>query len=260
MTNKLPHRLRNITVSVACVLVGALIATPSHAQWLTQDNASIAKNVAEFAEQANRWTQTIQQYQEEVAHFQQMLNTFENLPSLLTSIQGNTLKPMSATDEANLVQQNCPGASGTGLVQQVLSATGLTAPSFGQNIAANQQLICTQITQLQVEQYNDSVSQLSQLDTFKAQMQNIENMRLAISPSDPNSIGKLQGVLEQATRTRNTMEASMQTFDKNAVAKKTAIETLKNQQSMLASVALRGKPTVAGQLVQAAAFATAFSN
>lgn len=260
MNYSFQRRLRKLAVSAALVLSAGMIASPSQAQWLVQDNTSIGKSVEEFIKQAERWQSTIQQYQQEVAHFQQMLNTFQNLPSLLGGLTANTLKPMSDADKASLIQQNCPGASGTGIVQQVLSATGLTAPTFGQNIAASQQQICAQMTELQVEQYNDTIDQINRLDGYITQMNAIEGMRGGISEGDPNSIGKLQGVTDQAERTKGAMEAEMQSYSRKIEAKRVAIQTLQSQQSMLATVALKGKPSLTGQLVQAAAFAAAFSN
>lgn len=260
MSYSLPLRPCKLAALTALAIGVGIASTPSQAQWTVIDPASIAKNVAEYAEQAKRWTDTLAQYQQEIAHFQQMINTFTNLPSMLSSFLPNTLTRMSDSDKANLVEQNCPGASGVGLVQQVLTATGLSAPSFGQNIVANQQAICAKMTQLQVDMYNDSVDALNKLDQYTASMKSIEDMRDSITQGDANSIGKLQGVLEQATRTNNDLNADMAAYKQKAEAKRAAIDALEKQQSMLANVALKGKPSLTGQLVQAAAFATAFSN
>lgn len=260
MTYSFPFRPRKIAFLSALTLIVGLASTSSQAQWTVIDPASIAKNVAEYGEQAKRWMDTIAQYQRQIAHFQNMINTFTNLPSLLSSLMPNTLTRMSDSDKANLVEQNCPGASGVGLVQQILTSTGLSAPSFGQNIAANQQAICAKMTQLQIDMYNDSVDALNKLDQYTASMKSIEDMRNSITEGDPNSIGKLQGVLDQATRTSGDLNAEMEAYKQKTEAKQKAIDALKSQQSMLANVALKGKPSFTGQLVQAAAFTAAFSN
>lgn len=244
-----------------CVLLGSFAAPAAvHAQWIVNDPAHQASNLAQFAKQLQQsvteYEQMITAYKLQMQQFQQLLNTFSNLPSMLTNFAGNTLQPLSDADEAKLVTQNCGSGSGS-LLQ---TALGFITPDSGSNIAQNQYTICVNLTQLQVSQYNDAVAHLNDVDSFAAQMKSIDTMRNQITEDDPNAAGKMEGVLEQTARTNQELATKTQQYAESYRAKEATIEALTKQQSILANVALKGKPTPAGQVVQAAAFAAAFSN
>jgi hypothetical protein len=242
------------------LLAGILATSPVSAQWLTYDSAAVTKAIDEYAEQAKRWTETAAQYekeigqfQKEVAHYQQMIASVANLkfPTLAIS---NNLTPI--TDTSTFVSQACPGSGGA--VSSVLHALGLSSLDLNGNIAQSQQQICQQVTLLQIDKFNKTADLLTRMGKYGSLFQDIDRLRDALGGT--TAIGDLQANTNEAVRDSNKLAKEVNDWRGLMAADDAAIRTLQDQQSILANIALKGKSSVIGNIVQAGAFAAAFSN
>lgn len=249
-------RLRTSLRKAACVLpllLGSLLFTsPARAQLATVDFAAIATAAEEYAEQAKRWSDTVKQYEAQVAHYQQMIARAANL--------NFSVEPTSTldriTDISGMVAQACPGSDN--IVDTALSITGLSSLNLGGNLAKNQQQICQQITLLQIDKYNKTADMLGRMHQYSDLFQQIDQLRNLVDGS--SSVGDLQANTNEAARNANKLAKEISDWQGQIAANDAAIHALNEQQSLLANIALKGKSSPLGQIVQAGAFGTAFSD
>jgi len=234
-------------------LIGCLLFTgPVRAQWATIDTAAINAAIAEYGEQAARWGKTLAQYQQQVAHYQQMIATVANL--------NFSIQPTSTltriTDISGMVAQACPGSSR--LADSASSIAGLASLNLGGNLAANQQTICQRITLLQIDKYNKTADMLGRMNQYSGLFGQIDDLRNRVSGA--NSVGDLQANTNEAVRNANKLTKEISDWQGQMAASDAAIRALQEQQSALANIALKGRSSPLGEIVQAGAFAAAFSN
>ena len=243
------------TVASALLSLGLLgHAGHASAQFIVNDPLSMAKAVTEYAEQANRWKATLEQYQQTVQHYQQMIASVTSLS--FSSVLPRNSRLQKITDAPTVIQQACPGVGGfDGVVDTLLGGSDAASP-----IRQVSQNLCQQAAQVRIDKYNDSVDMLERMQAYNGQMQQIDALRNALGGS--SAIGDLQANTNEATRTANKMQAELNFWRLKMAAYDSAISELTSRQSDLVRLSMRGSAGTAGNLignaVQAGAFAAAF--
>ncbi|RDS83376.1 hypothetical protein [Dyella psychrodurans] len=213
-----------IALVISCG-VGVFSGSAS-AQWAVIDMTNIQTNVAGFAKQL---AQTVQQYQTELQQYAQLLSSVQGLNTGM-SLLPNQLQPIS--DPNSLIQANCSGASGNGLLGNVMN--NLTS-FMTQSITQSQQQICAQIVSTEVDKYNKTVAMLNQMNTYNTMFQQVQQVGQAVSTlADSGRANNQAQVYSSALATQmSNWQAQMQADD-------AVIKTLEEQQMILARVALNG--------------------
>jgi hypothetical protein len=191
------------------------------------------QDVAEYTEQATRWTK-------EFNHYQQQLTQLGNFFSV-RALTANAIKKKKA-DEG--IAERCSGSSGPGFAD-LFSAIGL---DLGGDITAQQKRICAQIVSLENAKFNEQVALLDQLaDQTQKDIKTLET-----------NLGKNkdQGALAANEAQAQKMIAQIQLDSQNAETRIKVydgmITSLKEDQKNLASAALNGKSSLLGTLVDTA--------
>ncbi|MBS0342946.1 MAG: hypothetical protein JSS56_20730 [Proteobacteria bacterium] len=215
---------------------------------IVNDTQSMSKAIAEYAEQAKRWADTVAQYQQQLQHYQQMLSTAMN-----ANFQG--VLPTSAlqkiTDESSIIQQACPDSAVVAGAVSTITGVDLQGP-----IHATALKLCAQKVHLQIDSYNSTIDLLERMPKYGGLLQQIDNLRNALGSS--NSIGNLQANTNEAARTSNKLDSEFINWQSRIRANETAIATLDSQMSLVAQISLKGQGSIFGKVVSAAAFAKAF--
>ncbi|MFA8530932.1 hypothetical protein QT929_018360 [Xanthomonas campestris pv. campestris] len=107
------RRLRHpiFRLAAGLLLTIGLCAGSANAQVVIVNPTGEGKDIAEYAEQAKRWTETIKQYQQELDHYKQQLINLTSLnflrpPWTISSSCGNQAMALSLP-----VQEHKPAAS-----------------------------------------------------------------------------------------------------------------------------------------------------
>ncbi|AAM42563.1 hypothetical protein [Xanthomonas campestris] len=247
------RRLRHpiFRLAAGLLLTIGLCAGSANAQVVIVNPTGEGKDIAEYAEQAKRWTETIKQYQQELDHYKQQLI---NLTSL------NFLRP--PLDDKFVLREpgyglefTCPGAQASGIAG-ILEQIKSIAPTMNGNMAEEQLKVCARIVMAQNSQYNESVTMLKRLVQRNTEFEAIERQR--------GRVGTKQGALAandnevKRFTARNALEMSH--WEAKMKAYDVYIAGLKDDQTLLAKRALEGdKGNLLGQVVQAAALKIALS-
>ncbi|WP_175927487.1 hypothetical protein [Burkholderia cepacia] len=231
--------LRRAKLAACCAIATCVYAAGAHAQVVTIDPTNNATSVAGFAKQL---AQTIQQYQIEFQTLQNMLVTAQSIgtnPSIFTS-----QLPM-ITDTTQLITAKCPGAEGVSAVTDVMN-TIANSLSPTQYIVTAQQQICAQIVQLQVKEYNATATLYNKMPQYGSSLQQL--VKLANSAS---SMGSSSAVQTQAQTYSSSLSQDIDVWQTEVKSDEAMIQSLQQQQSILARVALHGSNTILGNVVQA---------
>jgi len=247
-------------VALIVGLLGVSMET-AQAQVLVTDTAAIAANeegfksqlvqsIAEYTRQGMQYAKQLEQYYQQVEQYKQLLMTIKGLGTNI-SFSSNKLEPID--DPTELIDMNCPNPSGGsvigGLVTSVAAAVSPETP-----ITVAQQQICANITMLQVDEYNRTVAILNQLDQYGGTLQKLNKLA-----NEVKTLGTTSGATTQAATYSATTAYAMQQWRTAIAGDEAVIQSLNQQQSILAKAAMRGKSSVIGTVVQAAALKAAFS-
>ncbi|MCZ2498386.1 hypothetical protein GN316_16620 [Xylophilus sp. Kf1] len=216
---------------------------------IVNDTQSMAKEMAEYAEQANRWGQTVAQYQRQIAAYQQMVSTISGLGIQSVIPQ----QPLQNLDADKLAEQNCPGAGN--MVTDVLSA--VTSIDLNGPVIRNSQRLCVVSTKLKVKMYNESVERANRIVVYDGGLKRIMGHIESLNGS-PSSNGNTQRLMLETAQKDAQLKLEMENYAANMASYDTLLRTLESQQSVLSRAALRGKASLLGNVTQAAAFAAAF--
>lgn len=236
-------------------------ATSAWAQWEVVDHsnlisnkmgfaAQLAKTVEQYGKQIQQYEKQIQQYTTQLQQYAQMLSSIKGLRTGM-SLTPNKLEHIG--DPGSLIQANCAGASGGGLLGGVLENLGSIA---NQSITQSQRQICAQIVTTQIDKYNKTVDMLSQMNNYSTMFQKVQQVELAVSTmADSGRANNQAQVYSGALATQMAnWQAQMQADD-------AIIKTLQDQQAILAKVALNGgNGSMLGDALPDATFQTAISN
>lgn len=225
-------RLLTIT-PIALALAGLFAATPTHAQLVVNDPPALVmhvqnifKNVAEFKNQADRWTSTAQHYRQQLVRLQKL------------QISGSQMVDDFPERASNYgMEDRCPGPpSGLdGLRGQ------FTAQMEG-DIVKQQLALCQRAVLAENAKYNDSVRMLKLLIRRNNEFGNINTQR--------DSVGESQGALaandNEAQRFMIRTQMDLDYWQARMRAYDDYILALENDQSRLARRALEGKKNGSG--------------
>ncbi len=237
---------RSNRLAAVCVVVACLFASSASAQVLTLDNTNNATNIAGFAKQL---AQTVQQYQVEFQTLQNMLVTAQSLGTTPPTFTSQL--PM-INDTSQLISAKCPGATGTSAVTDIMNTitTSLAPSSY---IVTAQQQICAQIVQLQVKEYNATATLYNKMPQYGTSIQQLTQLANSI-----NSMGSSSAVQTQAQSYSSQLSTDVSGWQTELQSDDAMIQSLQQQQSILARVALHGSNTILGNVVQATALEAAF--
>ncbi|WP_045729144.1 hypothetical protein [Xanthomonas sp. GPE 39] len=214
----------------------------------------MAKSMEEYANQAARWSGTLDQYQKELDHYQQQLI---NLPRLNF---GDSTMPDSFPERPSDygLADSCPGASQSGISGLLQKFTSIAANTNSGNAVDEQTKVCGRIVLAQNAQYNETVRMLKRLMQRNEQFKQLQAQR--------DSVGSAQGALAandnetqrfvaQNAMDLNYWQAEMKAYD-------TYILALKDDQGRLSRKAMNGDDgkKLIGQVVQAGTLAAALSH
>jgi hypothetical protein len=261
---RLPSRSIRLFPWGQVALIAAILchgADTAHAQVLVTDTAAIAadeegfksllaQSTAQYTKQGLQYSKQLEQYYQQVEQYKQILMTVKGLGTNI-SFSSNQLQPIG--DPTELVEQNCPGASGGSMVSGLVTSIASTISGNTPIITAQQQ-ICANITMLQIDQYNRTIAILGKLDEYGSTLQKLNKLSNEVS-----TLGTTSGATTQAATYSATTAYAMQHWRAAIAGDEAIIQALNKQQSILARVALRGSSSVVGTVVQAAALKAAFS-
>lgn len=245
---------RKATVASALIAVGTALTGTAQAQWVVTDPA-LQTNVT--ANQLTQDAHLVQQYTQMITQYTSMLTTLRSLNLNIMPIN-NQLTPIS--DPSAMVSQACPGAS---LAGSALGAIGLDSSLVDGEIVSQQRAICTNIVLLQVDKYNTVANMLNQMNNYFAGLQQLTATADKVADMVSNAIGNREMLSNQTQDTQLRLSTEMANAQQHIQAVDATIATLKDQQSILANIALKGSNStglgaLTGQIIQAGAFAAAF--
>jgi hypothetical protein len=247
--------------TIASVLVFSFFATCIDAQVLVIDSpatavnsagfsSQLAKTVAQYTLQLEQRTTQIRayasqlmQYEKQIQQYQQLLMTVAGLGTNI-SFSSNKLKRID--DYAEIIEQNCPAPAGGSIVSSVVTSIA-SSISASQSITESQNQICAQITMVQIDQYNKTIEISNLLDGYGGTLQKLNKLANQI-----NSLGSASGATTQAETYSATVSFAMKHWQTQMEGGDALIKALEHEQTILARVAMRGKSTVLGNVVQAA--------
>lgn len=254
-------------LSICLALVGIMLTGGADAQLAVVDPGSIAQDavnfgttvihygaeVKNFADEAARWTSTVQQYTAVIQHYEQQLISLQNLNVNLLQATNSFTKRDKSVD----LKLFCPGAS-TPIIDIAAMVKQFTANLAG-NIASQQQQVCSQISQLRDQKFNDTVEFIQTLtDDNNKEILQIETQR--------NNVGTAEGALaanqNETARYVARTNTNMQTWQGKMNAYGVQIEFLMAQQSALATRAMEGdrsNPNLWGEATQAVVLGAALT-
>jgi len=238
-----------LAIALTCGTASAqvLVASPTITAGITASNH--ADSALSYARQGLEYAKQLEQYEVQLQQYEQMVMKVRGLGSNV-SIIPNKLQQIN--DPADLIAQNCPSPSGGSVVASVVTSIA-SAFSPGDSITKSQQTICAKITTLQVDKYNKTVIILNELNQYGGTLQQLNDLA-----NEVTNVGNASNTTTQAATVSATMARSMSDWQTAIAGDDAIIKALKEQQEILAKVALNGHPTVLGDVVQAAAFAKAF--
>jgi hypothetical protein len=236
--------LRRSHIALSFALVCGLFASATPAQVIISDPLGIIKQAAQLEQEV-----------------QSAANTYATLQSILTTAQslGSNISLVSTplkkiTNSGPIIDSACPGASGSGIAGEALSAIA-SALNANQSIASRQQVICSTIVVYQIDEYNKTVDALNAVGQYSAttlsKLNDLANLA--------DTLGKTSTAQAQAANMSVALSAAMNTWQTQISSDQAMVSALQTQQSILAKVAMNGNPTILGTVIQASALKVAFT-
>lgn len=247
----MPTRQRALRIGLLAGMLslGGLFTTPVAAQWQVIDEAALSQDKSNFV-------QTLEQYGKEIAQFKSVLDHYAQQLISLAGMEFTQPAMNAILTEVPLsqgVDEACPNNTGvTGIVNELLQ---LAAPDFDKPIVASQLQICQQIVMRRNHQYNLTVNMLNRLQsTYSQYLQEYERLATLVGSNQ----GALAGSQSAIIRGSAHLETEMKNWQAQIQTDEQIIHYLQSQQATLGKVAMRGKNTVLGNVVQAATLKLAF--
>lgn len=256
------RRARKIVMAIA--LVGSFGMSAAHAQWAVIDAGDIVQNTSTAGSTALTATNTLTTATNTLTTATNTLNTVTQITSTLSTLASNplaslingnsNLTELSQSQITSLINGKCPLTSTGGNIVTGAISSAIQSLDPNTSIAAQQQMVCANIVWRQTDEYNATVDLYLQM------------------PQLHNSMAGLQGMMQQLNGVMgNASSASAQTNNFTAAEQdeitqwntrmqmdKNIIDTLNQQQSILAAVSMNAQPDLLGSSIQAAALAGAF--
>jgi len=256
-TTKRPalRRAHKVVIAITCSL--GIVGNAS-AQEVVTDPGVLAQTITTVTNTASTAANTLNTVTNTANTVTQITSTIGTIVSnpLAALIPPNSdMTELSTNQITALITAKCPTTStGGNIVASALSSAVQSLDSSTSN-AAQQQRICSNTVFVQADEYNATVDLYKQM------------------PQLHNTVGTLQGMMQKLNGVMgNSSSAAAQTNNFTAAEQdevnqwsirvqmdKNIIDTLNQQQSILAAVSLSAQPDLLGSSVQAAALALAFT-
>lgn len=224
---------RRISILAAALIAAGMFSSNAHAQFAVIDATQIANSLREYAEQARRWQEQIQQYQSTLGRVGMLAQS----PGLGMEL---TLKERAPNEG---VAERCPDPSGSG-GGLLGSMFDMFKPNLNGNILEQQQVVCTNIVLLQNKKYNELVTMVKDAERRKQEIDNM--MQRAATDTTPggqtSSMVKAQELMGKSLAEMQYSMARIQAFDG-------MIESLTIDQQALANKALSGSQSTFASLL-----------
>lgn len=228
-------------------------APPARAQAVFEIGPNLFNNIMT---QVNTWTskfqqyneyiQTAQRWQQQIQQFQSMLSNLQSMVSMLGLPQGVPLTPVA---ENFMVVERCGGNSGdlSSVLSQALGS--LVGVSLGDKIKQQQLKVCVMTQRMRNKQYNEMVAfmttTIQQIEARKTEVNGIVG-------SGQRDVGQMNQAMLRVQQTNSDIQSKMKEFEARMQAYDTYIATMEKQQETLTQTALRGQPSILGQVIKTA--------
>jgi len=202
---------------------------------LNQINTYTARfqDIAEYTEEMARWKRTLEQYQNQLIQMQGIVMAFGLPPG----------QPVTKVLPDYMVAERCGGGISMSSLTKVfqINATG--------NIIEQQKQLCANIQRMENIKFNYTVDFVTK---YAPQMQEALKKSEARRNSS-NTQGNVAAADNDALRIGNTADANFQEWQANIQVYDSYIASMENNQRILARVAMKGKETVLGTMIQTGA-------
>lgn len=222
--SRLSLALAHLVLAAAAIGSSVNAAAQSGPGVTVNDPVSIEKQIAEYAEQAKRWADTLKQYQQFISTI-----TGFSFQSLLPTQQ------LQKMDEQQMAKMACPGSGN--MITDIFSA--VTSINLNGPIAESAQRLCAMTAIIKVKMYNETVDQANRVPEYSSQITKITDMISRLLGSS-SSVGDTQKLQLEATKLQGQFDQEMKAYDTKIKGYQSMLTTLKDAQSMLASIAMRG--------------------
>lgn len=203
----------------------------------------MGEDLAEYIEQARRWKEQSEQYRQQLV----------KVTAVMRAIDLPEMQALVPIEETYLVKETC-GGGGRGF-QQVWAYVDMKDDA---SVRSQQQQICVNIRMMKNRKYNDSVSYLTHsIPGMKKVLADIYSVR-----SKNNDQGTVQGADSESLRAANQLQTSGLEWQGRMMAYDAYIETMEENQRLLASEALKGSRSnrLMRSVVQSSALKLALDN
>ncbi|MGV8958884.1 MAG: hypothetical protein ACOH1V_00620 [Stenotrophomonas sp.] len=198
-----------------------------------------AQYVKDNTQWATDWAQTLKEYEDALVTVQGVINSF-GLPDAA---------PLVKVAPNYLVDQTC----GTGADLKGLLSSIVFNPSS--DWKSQQIQICVNIRMMQNRKYNESVDfMLTTAPAFLNSLDRITSLRFL-----SNRRGNMDAVVNDSLRTANEMNAAAKNFETRIKSYDAYIEVMEANQKIVAQNVLKGRSSLASDLVKTVALKTALS-
>ena len=263
ITQRLAILRRTRKAAIAIALAGSLGMGTAHAQWAVIDAGDIVQTTATAGSTAATAGSTAETAISTATTAANAIQTVTQLTSTISSIASNplaaliptngNLSELSQTQIQSFVDAKCTTSSGGNIVANVIeSAVG--ALDITKTIAQQQQTICANIIGRQADQYNATVDLYKQMPQLHNSMAQLQGMMTQLN----GVLGNSSSATAQTTNFTAAEQQQISEWQTRVGLDKAMIDTLNQQQSTLASVALNAKPDLLGSATQAVALTAAF--
>ncbi len=249
------RRMRNSGIAIA--LAGSLGVGAVHAQWAVVDAGAIAQETISATNAVSTAANTLSTVTNTLNTVTQLTSTISTIASnpLAALIPSNSNMSELSTDQINsLISAKCPVISnGSNIVVSALSSA-VQSLDPNSSIAAQQQRICSNTVFVQADEYNATVDLYKQMPQLHTNVATLQGMM--------QQLNGVMGNSSSAAAQANTFTAAEQDqiaqWTTRVQMDKNIIDTLNQQQSILAAVSMNAQPDLLGTSVQAGALALAF--
>jgi hypothetical protein len=257
------RRARKTAMAIA--LVCSLGVSTAHAQFAVIDAGDIAQTTATAGSTALTATNTLTTAANTLTTATNTLNTVTQITSTISSIASNplavlipsntNLTELSQSQITSLINGKCPLASSGGNIVTGAISSAVQSLDPNASIAVQQQMICSNIVWRQADQYNATVDLFLQMPQLHNSMAGLQGMMQQLN----GLMGNASSAAAQTSNFTAAEQDEISQWNTRMQMDKSIIDTLNQQQSILAAVSMNAQPDLLGSSVQAAALATAFS-
>jgi hypothetical protein len=258
------RRSRKLVTALTLSLAVLAPLKPVYAQWAVSEVGPFgAMSLANWVTELAKWEAQLQAWGTAVSNVMNVANF-----SLSFGLTNPTLGKIN--DPADYAKKACPDPQGfAGAVTAVLEdINSFFNSSMTANPAQSQRKLCMVISLLKVDKYNRTVDMMNRLSGpggINDLLKKIDALRNGLTAFKLPFVSgtthtDLASVGEQTQRSMLKMGTEMNEYKARIKATDDAINTLEQMQSTLAKIRLNGTQTELGNIIQAGAFAAAFSN